>query len=228
MAALIGLLGARLIETPEAVAPNVNRLSRGGALVSGLFVAVVGALVMRVTLVSPGVPGLRTAAIAGAIFLVGGVLAALAAPRARFATVAAALGATAVVANWVIVLFVMRPFEQFKPVAPMSDWLRAHAAPDAVVAHYKTPMPSMAYYLGRPYTTVLDLDSMAELTTREPGLFIVARPNDVREVQERTGATICVLADRPLPPFDAKLTELLAGRLPTLMLAGVNSACRTH
>ncbi len=102
---------------------------------------------------------MRELAVAGAILIAGGLVAGLLAFRARLAMIAVSFGATAVALNWILVLLVMRPFEQFKPVAPMSEWLREHAN-GAVVAHYKTPLASMTYYLGRPVTPVFDIDAM--------------------------------------------------------------------
>jgi hypothetical protein len=123
------------------------------------------------------------------------------------------------------VLLVMRPFEQFKPVRPMSEWLRDHAN-GAVVAHYKTPLASMTYYLGRPVTQVFDAESMTSLIDREPGLYVMARPGDIAEISARNAVPVCVVEKRKLPVFDAKLSEITSGKLPEIWLAGIKAACK--
>ncbi len=120
----------------------------------------------------------------------------------------------------------MRPFEQFKPVAPMSAWLREHAGPSIVVAHYKTQLPSMTYYLGRPITQVFDLESMTRLVDQQTSLYVLLRPNEFSELQTATSARLCVIDRRPMPVFDAKLSEILSGNLPEIWLAGVKDACQ--
>jgi hypothetical protein len=159
------------------------------------------------------------------VLAVGGVVTCVLVIRARLLTVAVSLGATAVVANWLLVLLVMRPFEAFKPVAPMSEWLRQNAG-GAVVAHYKTPLASMTYYLGRPVTQVFDMDAMSALIDSEARLYVMARPNDIQEIGARNIVPLCVIEKRKLPVFDAKLSELTSGRLPEIWLAGIKGACK--
>jgi len=121
---------------------------------------------------------------------------------------------------------VMRPFEQFKPVPPMSEWLGTHAAPTTTVAHYKTPLPSMTYYLGRPIVEVFDLPGMLRLVDAGAPLYVLLRPGDYEELRAATKAPLCVVDRRTLPVFDAKLKEILANQLPQIWLAGVNAPCQ--
>jgi 4-amino-4-deoxy-L-arabinose transferase-like glycosyltransferase len=223
IAALIGVLIARSIDRVQS--DGVERLARAGAVVTGVLLVTVGAFAAYVTWWTNDVPNLRQLAVAGAVLGVGGAVACGLALRARLLTVAVSLAATAVAANWILVLLVMRPFEAFKPVAPMSEWLREHAD-GAVVAHYKTPLASMTYYLGRPVTQVFDIDAMTKLIDREPALYVMARPGDVEEIGERNAVPVCVIEKRKLPVFDAKLSEITRGRLPEIWLAGIKGACK--
>ncbi|TAK12623.1 MAG: glycosyltransferase family 39 protein [Acidobacteria bacterium] len=228
--AIAALIGVLIDRTARAGAGRwrdaEGRLARGGALVTSLLLVALGALAIQLTWLTDAVPNLRAAAVVGGVLIAGGVLSAALAFRARLVTVALALGATAVVVNWLLVLFVMRPFEAFKPVAPMSEWLREHAGATTVVAHYRTQLPSMTYYLGRPVTQVFDPDAMTRLIDREPGLYVMARPGEIAEIMARNGVPVCVVQKRPLPVFDAKLSEIRSGRLPEIWLAGIKNVCK--
>jgi 4-amino-4-deoxy-L-arabinose transferase-like glycosyltransferase len=226
IAALIGVLIARSIGFTAAIRKDgVERLARAGALVTALLLVAVGVLAAYLTWWTSDIPNLNQLAMAGTVLAVGGVVTCVLVIRARLLTVAVSLGATAVVANWLLVLLVMRPFEAFKPVAPMSEWLRQNAG-GAVVAHYKTPLASMTYYLGRPVTQVFDMDAMSALFDSEPRLYVMARPNDIQEIGARNIVPLCVIEKRKLPVFDAKLSELTSGRLPEIWLAGIKGACK--
>lgn len=220
IAALIGVLIDRML---TATVPRVTSLlARGGTMLTAFLMVAFGALIIYVTK-SVDLPG---AAIAGGVLIVGGCVAFALSPRGSFATVVLTLGGSAVIVNWLLVLLVMRPFEQYKPVAPLSEWLRAHTAPTTVVAHYKTILPSMAYYLGRPYTEVFDLQTMLKLVDANAPLYVLLRPGDFNELRAATSAPMCVVDRRTLPLFDAKLKEVLSGNPPQIWLAAVNTPCQ--
>ncbi len=226
IAALIGVLIARSIDTSAGLwKDKVGQLARGGAVLTGVILAAVGLLAIQLTWLSSAIPNLEQAALVGAALLAGGTAAAVLAFRAPLLRIATTLAVTVVVANWLLVLFVMRPFEVFKPVAPMSEWLREHAG-SSIVAHYKTQLPSMTYYLGRPVAQVFDPDAMTALIDREVALYVMARPQDIEEISARNAVPVCVLQKRKLPAFDAKLSEIRSGRLPEIWLAGIKGACR--
>jgi len=226
IAALVGVLVARSIDTSVGFwNHSVGRLARSGALLTAIVLALIGAAAIQLTYLTDAIPKLGGAAVVGLVLLLGAIVTAILAVRARLVTVALSLGVTAVAASWLLVLLVMRPFEQFKPVAPMSAWLRENAG-TAVVAHYKTPLASMTYYLGRPVTQVFDAEAMTRLIDQEASLYVVARPNDVEEIRARNVVPICVLEKRKLPVFDAKLSEIRGGRLPEIWLVGIKGACK--
>jgi 4-amino-4-deoxy-L-arabinose transferase-like glycosyltransferase len=226
IAALIGVLIARSIGTGVGFwKDSAGRLARIGAIATSIGLFVIGALAVYLTWITNDIPNLRQAAVAGAVLMIGGAAACALAFRARLVTIAVALGATAVVVNWLLVLAIMRPFEAFKPVAPMSEWLRQNAN-GAVVAQYKTPLASMTYYLGRPVVPVFDIASMTTLIDREERLYVMARPGDIADIIAHNAVPVCVVDKRKLPAFDAKLSEMTSGKLPEIWLAGIKGACR--
>lgn len=206
--------------------PLVERLASIGATLTSLVLVLVGALSVWILGIAHLVPNLWQGAVVGVVLVAGGLIAFRASWRGQLLRSALIFGTTAVVANWLLVLLVMRPFEQFKPVPPMSEWLRSHASPTTVVAHYKTVLPSMAYYLGRPYAPVFDLPAMLALVDRREPLYVLLRPADYDELRAATTAPMCIVDRRILPVFDAKLREILEKKLPEIWLAGVNAPCQ--
>ena len=208
------------------VSAGVQRWLRGGATVTAVTLVLAGGLAVWVSAISKSVPNLPQVAVVGAVLVAGGIVSALVAFRARFTTLVVTLAVTAVTANWLLVTTVMRPFEQFKPVAPLSAWLNAHTAKTTVVAHYKTVLPSMTFYLGRPITEVFDLEALTRLIDQQAAMYVLLRPNEFAELRGGTSVRLCVIDRRTLPVFDAKLSELLSGKLPQVWLAGVKGACQ--
>lgn len=223
--AVAALVGA-LVAAPSLDAA-ATRVARWGAGLTGLLLASAGGLFVWIAVVVRTLPELEWLWLAGAVLALGGLVVAASAARASLGRLAAGLGTTAVACNIVLVAGVMRPLEAYKPVAPMSEWLTAHAG-GAVVAHYKTPLPSMTFYLDRPVTPVFDLDAMTALVGREPAVYVLTRPGDYAELERAIPGPWCVIERRPLPPFDAKLSQVLSGDLPEIWLAGAKGACASR
>lgn len=200
-------------------------LRAGGGVTAAALVLVGGGLVWLAG-IARVIPELPQAAIVGAALVGGGICAAVCVIRGRVWPVVVALGATAVVTNWLLVTTVMRPFEQFKPVPPIAEWINAHASPATVVAHYKMPLPSLTYYLGRPVTATFDIESIAKLVDEQPAMYVVLQPLEYAELSRTTTAHLCVIQKRAQPLFDAKLRDIVARKLPEVWLVGVKDACR--
>ncbi len=205
---------------------GVRRLMTIGAVITGIELVAIGGGAFWIVGVARLIPQLPQAAGVGAVLALGGVVTLLLLYRSRLSSTVLTLGVTAVVANWLLVTTVMRPFEQFKPVPPMSTWLREHASPTTVVAHYRTVLPSMTYYLGRPITQVFDIEAMTRLVDRQASMYVVLQPHEYEELQGATRERLCVIDRRILPVFDAKLSEVLSRRLPEVWLVGVKGACQ--
>lgn len=225
--AVAALIACVLTTADGAGVPvGVQRWLRGGAAVTAVELVLVGGLAVWVSAITKTVPNLAQAAGVGAVLMVGGVVAALVAFRARLTTLVVVLAVTAVTANWLLVTTVMRPFEQFKPSPPMSEWLRTHAAPTVEIVHYKKTLESMTFYLGRPVTWLFDIEAMTRAIDRSVSLYVVLQPLEYEELRRSTTATLCVIDRRTLPVFDAKVSEMLSGKLPQVWLIGVKDACR--
>ncbi len=139
----------------------------------------------------------------------------------------AALATTAIAANWVLVLVVLPGFERYKPVAPMTEIIRARGSDHAVVAHYSTVLPSMVYYLNRPIVSVFDMPSLQALVASTPELFVLMKPDEYEDLRQRVSTPLCVIDSRPIP--EVKIGTLL-GRAPwpQLLLVGASDECRAR
>lgn len=139
-------------------------------------------------------------------------------------------GAT-VAANYVFALIALPAVEAFKPVVPMVDLIRSRTRADApapVVAHYRTVLPSMAYYLERPIEDIFDMPTLLTRVQQVPEMYVLINPGEYADLQrllEPTGIAVCVAARQTL--FEAKLKNVLEGRpWPEIYLAGTGEACR--
>ncbi len=226
VAVLIADVIAGAGESRASISRGVRGVLRAGAVLTALELVAVGGLIVWIAGVTHVVPNLPQAAVVGAVLGVGGLIAVVVAFRSGMWPTVLTLAVTAVVANWLLVAIVMRPFEQFKPVAPLSEWLVQHAPATTVVAHYKTQLPSMTYYLGRPITPVFAVDAMVRLVDEQSSAYAVMRPGEFDELRAATTARLCVIDRRTLPVFDAKLSEILSGKLPQIWLVGVKGACQ--
>ena len=65
-----------------------------------------------------------------------------------------------------------------------------------------TPLPSMTFYLDRPVTPVFDIEAMTAVASREPALYVLARPGDYEALTRAIPGPWCVIERRALPPFD--------------------------
>jgi 4-amino-4-deoxy-L-arabinose transferase-like glycosyltransferase len=155
-----------------------------------------------------------------ALFLMAGAISMLGYWRkVQFLDAAIALGASFVAINYMLVLVSLPDFERFKPVAPLSA-AALHRNASAHVIQFRTPLPSMVWYLGKPVEEVYDLPVLQERFAREGETLVLLRASDYAEVQPL--ARTCIVDSRPL--LDVKLREVIADTaLPQMLL--VSNRC---
>jgi 4-amino-4-deoxy-L-arabinose transferase-like glycosyltransferase len=161
----------------------------------------------------------RGASIAAGLLLAGAIALSIFWLRRRAIEPVAALAATFVAANYVLVLVALPDFERFKPVAPLSAAARQRA-PGAHVVQYRVALPSMVWYLDRPIEEVLDEPVLRERLARDGETLVLLRADDYPAV--RALAPTCIIDQKPL--LDVKPREILAGTaLPEMLL--VSNRC---
>ncbi len=173
---------------------------------------------------------LAGANVLAAVLAVGAVGAAALALRARVHAATLTIAATMVAGNYVFALVSLPAVEAFKPVVPMVDVVNARTTPGEplpVVAHYRTVLPSMTYYLGRPIEDVFDMPTLLTRARQVPEMFVLLRPDEFADFQRQAqadGLTTCLASRHTL--FEAKLRNVLEGKpWPEIYLAGTGTAC---
>lgn len=166
----------------------------------------------------------------GGILVVGAVAVLATVVMGRTQATIAALAATMVVVNYVFALIALPAVEAYKPVLPMVNVINARTSPSAsppVVAHYRTVLPSMAYYLNRPIEDIFDMPTLVARAQQVPEMYILLRPDEFEEFQMRIGPAdvpTCIVSRHTL--FEAKLRLVLEGKpWPEVYLAGTGAAC---
>lgn len=162
---------------------------------------------------------IRGAFFAG-LFLMAGAVAVLGYWRGRHTMDAVlALGLAFVLVNYMLVLVSLPYFERFKPVAPLAA-AAARRNPAAHVVQYRTPLPSMVWYLDKPVEEVIDLPVLQQRLARPGETLVLLKASDYAGVQSI--APTCIVDRRPL--LDVKLREIIGGTaLPEMLL--VSNRC---
>jgi hypothetical protein len=157
---------------------------------------------------------IRGAFFAG-LFLMAGAIAVLGYWRSRHTLYAVlALGLSFVLVNYMLVLVALPYFERFKPVAPLSASALSRN-PAAHVVQFRTPLPSMVWYLGKPVEVVYDLPVLRERFNRPEETLVLLKAVDYSEVQAL--APTCVVDRKHL--LDVKLREIIGhSALPEMLL----------
>src|SRR4051812_3347486 len=184
--------------------------------VTGVLLALTGALIIALFVAAGTVYSLDSALIVGIFGLAGGLAIAGLAIARRPAISAAALLASLVAVNWVFVLRVLPEFERYKPVPGMTAVIQQRLRTDEAVAHYNVALPSMVYYLRGHIETPDSRDEFIEFMQRHHA-YAVMRADDYRSVSADLGPGACIVGE--WDSFQAKLKDLLAHRpLPKLVL----------
>jgi len=100
--------------------------------------------------------------------------------------------------NWVFVIVVLRSFERYKPVRPLTAAIQSRFAEGDVVAHYDVALPSMVYYLagtsrscsiGKKFLKLLQGDRkvFAVLSAGDYDEIVVTRALPKRVLESRRG-----------------------------------------
>src|SRR4051812_12817980 len=184
--------------------------------VTGVLLALTGALIIALFVAAGTVYSLDSALIVGIVGLAGGLAIVGLAIARRPAISAAALLASLVAVNWVFVLRVLPEFERYKPVPGMTAVIQQRLRTDEAVAHYNVALPSMVYYLRGHIETPDSRDEFIEFMQRHHA-YAVMRADDYRSVSADLGPGACIVGEGD--SFQAKLKDVLAHRpLPKLVL----------
>ena len=132
--------------------------------------------------------------------------------------------------NWILALWSLPSFEQYKPVVPLSRAIEQRAGPSDVIAHSEVALPSMVYYLRRHIEDDLYPDQLAELLRSDRRVFAVLPADRYESLKEsylspregRDGVETCVVARQKTA--DIKLRSLLERWAPPEVLV-ISNRC---
>jgi 4-amino-4-deoxy-L-arabinose transferase-like glycosyltransferase len=132
--------------------------------------------------------------------------------------------------NWILALWSLPSFEQYKPVVPLSRAIEQRARPSDVIAHSEVALPSMVYYLRRHIEDDLYPDQLAELLRSDRRVFAVLPADRYESLKEsylspregRDGVETCVVARQKTA--DIKLRSLLERWAPPEVLV-ISNRC---
>jgi len=145
------------------------------------------------------------------VAIAGGVLVATMPWIPRYVAAATTVLVTLIAFNWILTLWVLPSFEQFKPVAPLSRAIEQKAGPADVIAHSEVALPSMVYYLQRHIEGVYP-DQLAERLRSDKRVFVVLPADRYEAKKAGYGVDTCVVARQQTA--DIKLKSLLDRRAP--------------
>jgi 4-amino-4-deoxy-L-arabinose transferase-like glycosyltransferase len=181
----------------------------------GLALFGMSALLMRLFGASGSPFFIRGAHTAGVIMAAGALLIPGVVARHKRLQAVLALGLAMIVVNYVLVLRALPDFERFKPVAPLSS-AALRRNPDAHVVQFRTPLPSMVWYLRKPVEEVHDEPILLDRFARDGETLVLLSASDYEYVKTFAPPT-CVIARHPL--MDVKPREILNGTaLPEMLL----------
>lgn len=206
------------------------RWLRSGLLVTSGLLLLVGVGAVLLFGAFARIHQIAGANVLGALLVGGGLLVGGLAAMQRVIPATLTLAATMVAANYTFALVSLPAVEAFKPVLPMVKVIEARTTPGSptpVVAHYRTVLPSMAHYLGRPIVDVFDMPTLLARAREAEVFYMLLRPDEFAEFQMRANAErmpVCRVSTHTL--FEAKLRLVLEGKpWPEVYLAGANGAC---
>jgi 4-amino-4-deoxy-L-arabinose transferase-like glycosyltransferase len=218
-AAIVGVTLAR------ATDPSVRESGGIFATTAAAALAVIAGGALALYLFSgPGsLYGLGGVYSIAAIALGGGVVTLVAASTGRRFEAVALLALTVIGLNWMFVLRTLPSFERYKPVPAFTMRILERATPDAAVLHYKVAIPSMVFYMRRPYEGFIDADAFIKRFSSAAEAYAVLAAEDYAALTPRLTGPSCEIDRRPF--FDLKLRSLLA-REPPPELVLITNRCR--
>jgi 4-amino-4-deoxy-L-arabinose transferase-like glycosyltransferase len=183
----------------------------------GLLLAGLGAGVLYLFETGGRVYALAGVRGVGLIAVAGGVAAAVLALQRRVTAAPLVVFIALAAVNWMFVLRVLPDFERYKPVPPLSDYLRPVLQPGDRLAHFNVALPSMVYYLRHHVEPYYSPESFVDAMRSNARVYGILSDRDYAGMVDDLAATTCVL--HRVPTFDVKLKNVLArDPLPQLLL----------
>jgi len=216
-AALIGATLAAL-RSPTKVHSQRSgtRTLDWASVATGVMLLLVGAAMVWAFYVSHRY-SVKSAALVGAIAVIGGTVVSGAALKRQTMLSAVATCTTLIVISYIVVLASLPDFERYKPVKPFCAIIQSRASTAGVVGYYKFALPSMVYYLNRPVMEIEVPDHLRAVLSSSEDAHVIMPELEYERVKDRLPAGTSVLARQPM--FDLRPKNFLSGsELPQFVL----------
>ncbi|MBA3296619.1 MAG: glycosyltransferase family 39 protein [Acidobacteria bacterium] len=212
----VAALGATAFTRREHLPKTVSAAT---ALLA-LLLAAAGAAVLYIFVSAGRVYELDGVKLFGWVAAAGGVVAALLVLLRRQVPSVVTVLITLALMNWLFVRRILPDFERYKPVLPLTDYVRPLAAPDDVVATYNVNTPSMVYYLRRHVDIYYAVEPFIAAVRGDRRMFGVVSEEDYGALRDQIGGASCVL--HRVPTFEVKLRDIIARDPPPHLLLITN------
>ena len=219
--AAVAALGGDWVARSVRLQPDQSdRWFTGTLSVVGIVMVFLGGAVLYFFGGDTPVYSIRGAQTSAWVAIAGGVLVATLPWFPRYVAAVTTVLVTLIGFNWILALWVLPSFEQFKPVVPLSRAIEQQAGPSDVIAHSEVALPSMVYYLRRHIEDDLYPDQLAELLRSDRRVFAVLPADRYEAMKAGYGVETCVVARRKTA--DIKLRSLLERWAPPEVLVITN------
>ena len=144
--------------------------------------------------------------------------------RRREAAAFAVLTAGFIAFNYLFVCRILPDAERLKPIPPIAATLKARASPSATLRAFNMMLPSLVYYAGRPVREdIPSEDYAAAMLHGAEEVWIVTGAAEWERIRAQAPEPVaCVAERRHLFLFEAKITDIAAGRPPAEVLLITN------
>ena len=209
----VAALGAAALVNRD-IAPKATWIA---AAVLGLLLTGFGAAVLYLFETGGRVYALDGAGFVGIVAIAGGIVAAACAFRRRILAAVLTVFVTLAVVNWTFVVRVLPDFERYKPVPPLSEYLRPLLQPGDRIAHFNVALPSMVYYLRHHVEPYYSAEAFIKAMRSSGRMYGILSERDYAAIERELAPITCVL--HRVLTFDVKLRNILArDPLPQLLL----------
>jgi 4-amino-4-deoxy-L-arabinose transferase-like glycosyltransferase len=148
--------------------------------------------------------------------------------RGRGSLAFAVLTAGAIAFNYLFVCRILPDAERLKPIPPIAATFKARASSGASLHSFNMMLPSLVYYADRPVLDDIPSDDYAAalLHGTDEVWIVTGAPEWDRIRAQAPEPVACVAERRHLFVFEAKLSDVVAGRPPAEVLLVTNKCAR--
>jgi 4-amino-4-deoxy-L-arabinose transferase-like glycosyltransferase len=222
-AALIG--GILLIIIKENyISSLLNLISRSTTIFLLLTLLLIGVGLLYIFYRSGRIYQLNGISYIGYVLITGSIISLIAFfKRMRFLSVVVTALAIILI-NWTIVFHTLPDYERYRPVRPLSEFIKSKANSQSVIGYYGYAAPSMVYYLQRPVFEYFHKEDLAKALSSGNEIFCLITDKDYESLKHQMPVRTCIAASHEM--FQLKWKSLFSdNELPKMLVITNNHSC---